>query len=134
MILKSSTEWEFPWRAEASLHATADRGAGSNQRSRPNTAQSAVSFIPTRTGDGYAEGDVFPKGAYRPPDSEQRGSVMDMPLYPGDPLTPGVGATPWAQRLAMKDVQVFTKIAAAADFVCRCTAAPRRINRTCGSR
>ncbi len=61
-------------------------------------------------GDGYAEGDVFPKGAYRPPDGVQRGSVIDMPLYPGDPLTPGVGATPGAKRLAMKDVQVFTKI------------------------
>ena len=61
-------------------------------------------------GDGYAEGDVFPKGAYRPPDGVQRGSVMDMPLYPGDPLTPGIGATPGAKRLAMKDVQVFTKI------------------------
>ena len=61
-------------------------------------------------GDGYTEGDVFPKGAYRPPDGVQRGSVMDMPLYPGDPLTPGIGATPDAKRLAMKDVQVFTKI------------------------
>ena len=61
-------------------------------------------------GDGYAEGDIFPKGAYRPPDGVQRGSVMDMPLYPGDPLTPGVGATPGAKRLAMSDVQVFTKI------------------------
>src|SRR6202521_4094548 len=42
--------------------------------------------------DGYAEGDTFPKGAARPPNSVQRGSVMDMPLYPGDTLTPGVGA------------------------------------------
>ena len=62
------------------------------------------------SGDGYSEGDVFPKGAYRPLDGVQRGSVMDMPLYPGDPLTPGVGATADAKRLAMKDVQVFTKI------------------------
>jgi len=61
-------------------------------------------------GDGYADGDTFPKGAYRPPDGVQRGSVMDMVLYPGDPLTPGVGATPGAKRLTMKDVQVFTKI------------------------
>jgi N-acetylated-alpha-linked acidic dipeptidase len=61
-------------------------------------------------GDGYAEGDIFPKGGYRPPDGVQRGSVLDMPLYPGDPLTPGVGAIPGAKRLAMKDVQVFTKI------------------------
>jgi len=43
--------------------------------------------------DGYAEGDVFPKGAWRPPDGVQRGSVMDIPLHPGDPLTPGVPAT-----------------------------------------
>src|SRR5450756_2636109 len=62
------------------------------------------------SGDGYSEGDVFPKGAYRSFDGVQRGSVMDMPLYPGDPLTPGVGATADAKRLAMKDVQVFTKI------------------------
>jgi len=61
-------------------------------------------------GDGYAEGDIFPKGGYRPPDGVQRGSVMDMPQYPGDPLTPGIGATPGAKRLAMKDVKVFTKI------------------------
>ena len=60
--------------------------------------------------DGYAEGDVYPKGAWRPPDGVQRGSVMDMPLYPGDPLTPGVGATAEAKRLDMKDVKVFTKI------------------------
>ena len=43
--------------------------------------------------DGYFQGDVFPEGPYRPRDGVQRGSVMDMPVYPGDPLTPGVGAT-----------------------------------------
>ncbi len=48
--------------------------------------------------DGYYRGDVYPKGGYRPPYSAQRGSVMDMPTYPGDPLTPGVGATLDAQR------------------------------------
>jgi N-acetylated-alpha-linked acidic dipeptidase len=60
--------------------------------------------------DGYSEGDVFPKGAWRPPAGVQRGSVMDMPLYPGDPLTPGIGATPDAKRLNLEDVKVFTKI------------------------
>jgi N-acetylated-alpha-linked acidic dipeptidase len=60
--------------------------------------------------DGYAAGDVFPKGPMRPPDGAQRGSVMDMPVYPGDPLTPGVGATPDAKRLAIKDAQTLTKI------------------------
>src|SRR6516225_419063 len=43
--------------------------------------------------DGYFQGDVFPQGAWRPLDGVQRGSVMDMTLYSGDPLTPGVGAT-----------------------------------------
>ena len=60
--------------------------------------------------DGYYEGDVFPNGPYRPLEGVQRGSVEDMPLYPGDPLTPGVGATKDAKRLALTDVKVFTKI------------------------
>ena len=60
--------------------------------------------------DGYSEGDVYPKGALRPADGVQRGSVMDMPTYPGDPLTPGIGATKDAKRLAIKDVTTLTKI------------------------
>src|SRR3989338_5426522 len=60
--------------------------------------------------DGYFQGDVFPEGAYRNKDGVQRGSVMDMPLYPGDPLTPGIGATEKAKRLALRDVKTFTKI------------------------
>jgi N-acetylated-alpha-linked acidic dipeptidase len=60
--------------------------------------------------DGYFQGDVYPKGAYRNENGAQRGSVMDMPIHPGDPLTPGVGATANAKRLDRKDVDVFTKI------------------------
>ncbi|MDD8018808.1 MAG: M28 family metallopeptidase [Bacteroidota bacterium] len=60
--------------------------------------------------DGYVEGDVFPKGPMRNSDGVQRGSVMDMPIHPGDPLTPGIGATKNAKRLAMDKVDVFTKI------------------------
>src|SRR5690348_3789992 len=60
--------------------------------------------------DGYTAGDVYPKGPWRPAEGVQRGSVMDMPLYPGDPLTPGEGATPDAKRLKMDEVKVFTKI------------------------
>jgi N-acetylated-alpha-linked acidic dipeptidase len=60
--------------------------------------------------DGYFEGDTYPGGPWRPLEGVQRGSVMDMTLYTGDPLTPGVGATKDAKRLALKDVQVFTKI------------------------
>ena len=50
-------------------------------------------------------------------DGVQRGSVMDMPVYPGDPLTPGVGATPDAKRLALKDATTLTKIPVHADLV-----------------
>jgi N-acetylated-alpha-linked acidic dipeptidase len=60
--------------------------------------------------DGYAGGDVFPKGPMRPPHGVQRGSVQDMPTYPGDPLTPGVGATKDAKRLAVKDAPTLTRI------------------------
>ncbi len=60
--------------------------------------------------DGYTQGDVFPLGPYRPKDGVQRGSVADMPLYAGDPLTPGVGATKDAKRLDIKDAQTITKI------------------------
>src|SRR3954469_2725310 len=60
--------------------------------------------------DGYNRGDVFPKGPYRNADGVQRGSVMDMPVYPGDPLTPGVGATRDAKRLDRKDAVTLTKI------------------------
>ena len=60
--------------------------------------------------DGYAQGDVFPEGAWRPEFGAQRGSVMDMPVYPGDPLTPGVGATAGAKRLAISEAQTLTKI------------------------
>ncbi len=51
-------------------------------------------------GDGYYKGDVYPKGAFKNEYGVQRGSVMDMPIYPGDPLTPGVGADSAAQRIA----------------------------------
>ena len=60
--------------------------------------------------DGYASGDVFPAGPMRPAQGVQRGSVADMPTYPGDPLTPGVGATKSAQRLPVALAPTITKI------------------------
>ena len=60
--------------------------------------------------DGYFEESVFPEGPMRPRDGVQRGSVMDFMRYPGDPLTPGVGATPDAKRLRREDAQTITKI------------------------
>ncbi|HVI44523.1 MAG TPA: transferrin receptor-like dimerization domain-containing protein [Chitinophaga sp.] len=49
--------------------------------------------------DGYYNGDVYPKGAYKNEYGVQRGSVMDMVIYPGDPLTPGIASTAAAKRL-----------------------------------
>ncbi len=60
--------------------------------------------------DGYARGDVYPDGPYRMAAGAQRGSVADMPLFPGDPLTPNVGATEGAERLDLDDAPTLTKI------------------------
>ncbi|MEO6453936.1 MAG: M28 family peptidase, partial [Ginsengibacter sp.] len=60
--------------------------------------------------DGYSRGDVYPKGAFKSEFGVQRGSVMDMVIYPGDPLTPNVGATKNAKRLDRKDAANLLKI------------------------
>jgi N-acetylated-alpha-linked acidic dipeptidase len=62
--------------------------------------------------DGYFQGDVFPKGPYRPPDGVQRGDVADeAATWPGDPLTPGWASVPGAKRLTMAEASpVFAKI------------------------
>lgn len=60
--------------------------------------------------DGYFGDAVFPEGPMRNRDGVQRGSVMDLPMYSGDPLTPGVAAVPGAPRLALKDAQTITTI------------------------
>ncbi len=55
--------------------------------------------------DGYFQGDVYPEGPYRMGYGTQRGSVLDMPQHPGDPLTPGYGATPDAERLPLAEAK-----------------------------
>ncbi len=60
--------------------------------------------------DGYGRGDVYPKGGWRSEHSAQRGSVADMPVYPGDPLTPGVAATSGAPRPEFTKAQTLTTI------------------------
>jgi N-acetylated-alpha-linked acidic dipeptidase len=60
--------------------------------------------------DGYFLGDVYPRGGWRNEHGAQRGSVADMPLYPGDPLTPGVGATAGAPRVELSEAATLTKI------------------------
>ena len=60
--------------------------------------------------DGYSAEVPYPDGPARPPRGIQRGSVADMVLFPGDPLTPGVGATKDAKRLAISDAPTILKI------------------------
>jgi N-acetylated-alpha-linked acidic dipeptidase len=60
--------------------------------------------------DGYSHDAVYPEGAARPPQGIQRGSVADMPIYPGDPLTPGIGAVKGAKRLTRAQAKTILKI------------------------
>ncbi len=60
--------------------------------------------------DGYYQGDVYPRGAFRNEYGVQRGSVMDMSIYPGDPLTPGIGASKDAKRLNREEAPNLLKI------------------------
>jgi N-acetylated-alpha-linked acidic dipeptidase len=62
--------------------------------------------------DGYGHEATYPQGPERPPQGFQRGSVVDMTLYAGDPLTPGVGATKDAKRLTRETSPVILKIPA----------------------
>ena len=60
--------------------------------------------------DGYYKGDVYPKGAFKNETGVQRGSVMDIPLYPGDPLTPGYGHVKGAKVIDRMDAPNLLKI------------------------
>jgi N-acetylated-alpha-linked acidic dipeptidase len=60
--------------------------------------------------DGYYAGDVYPAGPYRPEFGAQRGSVMDMPIHAGDPLTPGWGSEPGGKKNRIEDSQTILKI------------------------
>jgi N-acetylated-alpha-linked acidic dipeptidase len=60
--------------------------------------------------DGFFQGDAYPAGPWRPKDGVQRGSVLDMPVAPGDPLTVGHGATADAPRIDRRDAPTIMKI------------------------
>lgn len=60
--------------------------------------------------DGYYQGDTYPVGPWRPKDGVQRGSVLDMPVAPGDPLTIGTGATRDAARIDRANAPTIMKI------------------------
>jgi N-acetylated-alpha-linked acidic dipeptidase len=60
--------------------------------------------------DGYFQGDVYPDGPFRGWGMIQRGSVMDMPRYPGDPSTPGRPSKPGVERIPMDKIETFAPI------------------------
>lgn len=60
--------------------------------------------------DGYFQGDTFPKGPYRPSDGAQRGSVLDLGVQPGDPLSPGWASEPGAKRLTVAQATTIQQI------------------------
>ncbi len=60
--------------------------------------------------DGYFRGDVYPEGPYRPEQGAQRGSVMDMPIHPGDPLTPGWASEKGGKKLSLAEATTLMKI------------------------
>jgi N-acetylated-alpha-linked acidic dipeptidase len=62
--------------------------------------------------DGYVRGDVYPEGRWRPPTGVQRGSYLDVPLYPGDPLTPFQPSIDGVERISMEEAANIQKIPA----------------------
>jgi N-acetylated-alpha-linked acidic dipeptidase len=60
--------------------------------------------------DGYWVDDVYPEGPMRPGHGVQRGSVMDMPVHPGDPLSPGWASEPGARKLAIAEAKTIERI------------------------
>ena len=60
--------------------------------------------------DGYYQGDVYPNGPFRPAGGVQRGSVLDLTLYPGDPLSPGWASEAGSKRLALSEAATLTQI------------------------
>ncbi len=60
--------------------------------------------------DGYYQGLTYPEGPYRPKWGVQRGSIMDMPVHPGDPLTPGWGAKEDREKLTRETARTLVKI------------------------
>ena len=60
--------------------------------------------------DGYYQGDVYPAGPFRPEFGVQRGSVIDMTIHPGDPLTPGWGSEAGGRKLPVGDAKTILKI------------------------
>lgn len=60
--------------------------------------------------DGYGAGDVYPKGPFKNEFGVQRGSIMDMVIYPGDPSTPNYASIEGAPRVDHNEAENLLKI------------------------
>lgn len=60
--------------------------------------------------DGYVRGDVIPKGKWRPEYGVQRGGMLDIPFYPGDPQTPMWASKKGAKRIPLNEAITVQKI------------------------
>ncbi len=60
--------------------------------------------------DGYAAGDLYPLGAFKNEFGVQRGSIMDMVVYPGDPTTPFKGSKGNVDRIGHEVAENLLKI------------------------
>ena len=83
---------------------------GMKVREAANRGAAGVVIYTDPEEDGYVRGDVYPNGRWRPWEGIQRGSFLDVPIYPGDPLTPFQPAIPGVERIAIEDAQNIQKI------------------------
>ena len=60
--------------------------------------------------DGYSAGDAYPVGPFKNDQTVQRGSIMDMVIYPGDPTTPNGASIEGAERVDHNNAQNLLKI------------------------
>ena len=83
---------------------------GMKVREAANRGAAGVVIYTDPEEDGYVRGDVYPNGRWRPWEGIQRGSFLDVPIYPGDPLTPFQPSIPGVERIAIEDAQNIQKI------------------------
>lgn len=76
---------------------------GMKVREAANRGASGVVIYSDPQDDGYVRGDVYPNGRWRPWEGIQRGSFLDVPIYPGDPLTPFEPSIPGVERIAFEE-------------------------------
>ncbi len=83
---------------------------GMKVREAANRGAAGVVIYSDPEDDGYVRGDVYPEGRWRPWEGIQRGSFLDVPIYPGDPLTPFEPSVPGVARIPFEDAENVQKI------------------------